>query len=147
VTINQDFPAVITKCAVTRKDSAGTWITPELRKAFTLLHKEGYAHSVETWYEDELVGGLYGVVIGRVFFGESMFSKKSDASKVALVYLCRLLNREDFSLIDCQVHTSHLESMGAAPMSRSAFVDILKRECDPFVDPAMTQHWRGLLQP
>jgi len=99
--------------------------------AYIDLHRAGYAHSVECWHDGDLAGGLYGVAIGRVFFGESMFARLSDASKVALVTLTRQLQRWGFEIIDCQVHTEHLESLGAATISRMAFTRILERECNP----------------
>lgn len=131
VTFNHDFPAVIRSCAAPRRDSDGTWITREIIDSFTQLHRLGYAHSVECWQDGNLVGGLYGMAMGKVFFGESMFSKTSNASKVALVQLARILATCNFKLIDCQVHTRHLESLGAIPLSRVEFATILHRHCQP----------------
>lgn len=133
VTFNHDFAAVMNACAVPRRDSEGTWITREISESFKQLHRLGYAHSVECWQDGELVGGLYGMAMGKVFFGESMFSRVSNASKVALVQLARVLTVCNFKLIDCQVHTRHLESMGAIPLSRDEFVSILRKHCQPGV--------------
>ncbi len=107
--------------AASREDAPGTWISPAMIAAYTRLFEAGYAHSVETWRDGVLVGGLYGVAIGRMFYGESMFSREPDASKVALVRLARQLQRWEFGLIDCQMETPHLASMGARTMPRAAF--------------------------
>lgn len=128
VTLDKDFPGTISACAAPRDAQAGTWITPDMTAAYTDLHRAGYAHSVECWHDGELAGGLYGVALGRIFFGESMFARVTDASKIALVTLSRQLQRWDFSMIDCQVHTAHLESLGATTISRMAFSRILERE-------------------
>lgn len=129
VTFDQAFEKVITSCAETRKDMAGTWITSEIKQNYQKLFTLGYAHSVECWHQDELAGGLYGVAIGKIFFGESMFSRKSDASKVALVHLVHLLNQLNFRIIDCQVHSHHLESLGAVPIAREIFTSLLNKYC------------------
>jgi len=126
VTIDKAFRNVIMHCAeVRRNHGEGTWIVPEMLDAYCLLHRLGYAHSVESWYQGELVGGLYGVALGRVFFGESMFAKRTDASKVALVYLVRLLRQWQFELIDCQVTTHHLMTFGAREIPREDFLALL----------------------
>jgi leucyl/phenylalanyl-tRNA--protein transferase len=130
VTLDTDFAAVVAGCAAPRSTGDGTWITGEMKAAYTELHRQGHAHSVECWQQDRLVGGLYGVSIGRAFFGESMFALVNDASKVALAYLARQLDRWDFPVIDCQVYTRHLERLGATRMSRAAFTDILEQACD-----------------
>ena len=123
ITEDQAFPEVIKACAeVERKDQPGTWILDEMQEAYIKLHQLGYAHSIEVWYEGRLVGGLYGVKCGNVFCGESMFSKMSNASKTALVWLCQ---NKGYNLIDCQVHTEHLESMGAEFISREEYMEIL----------------------
>lgn len=127
VTLDKAFDAVMAGCAKPRPDSSGTWLTPEMRRAYGQLHQLGYAHSVEAWQQGQLVGGLYGVALGRVFFGESMFALVTDASKVAFAHLVRQLMRWHFALIDCQVHTAHLASLGAAPVSRSDFIQQLER--------------------
>ena len=127
VTYNQAFSQVIHACAELRRHREGTWITPEMEAAYTQLHQEGVAQSVEVWQEQQLVGGLYGLALGRVFFGESMFSRVSDASKVALVSLAQRLNALEFNLIDCQVHSPHLASLGAREISRDEFLSLLKQ--------------------
>lgn len=126
ITFDQAFPEVIRSCAnIPRNDQPGTWITEEMRKAYINLFNLGYAHSAEVWENDQLVGGLYGVHINTVFCGESMFSKVSNASKAALIYLCQTMN---YSLIDCKVYTEHLESMGAEFISRSRYMGLLNAE-------------------
>jgi leucyl/phenylalanyl-tRNA---protein transferase len=122
VTMDCAFPDVIAGCAAPRSGSSGTWITASMREAYCEMHRLGYAHSVETWCDDQLVGGLYGIALGRIFFGESMFSRVSDASKVAIVRLAAQLHEWDFTLIDCQVMNPHLESLGAVLMPRSEFL-------------------------
>jgi len=129
ITMDSAFSEVIEACAKRRPYQAGTWITDAMMRAYRDMHAAGYAHSVECWFDGKLAGGLYGVAIGRIFFGESMFTRVTDASKVAFVALTRQLERWHFPLIDCQVHTSHLESLGASLMPRSQFGKILQREC------------------
>lgn len=127
-TIDKAFTEVISNCkTVPRRGQDGTWITEDVREAYTRLHKAGYAHSAEVWQGNELVGGLYGVRLGQVFFGESMFSKVSNASKYAFISYVEHLKTEDVQLIDCQVYTAHLESLGARMMSRQVFVQMLKQ--------------------
>lgn len=128
-TLDTDFPRVIAACARARPSQSGTWITPEMEAAYIDLHRAGYAHSVECWSEGKLAGGLYGVAIGNIFFGESMFTEITDASKVAFVALVRQLERWGFSLIDCQVHTGHLASLGATLIPRKEFTAILDVAC------------------
>ena len=124
VTYNESFEAVIEACSIAKRDGQdGTWITSEMKNAYINLHRKGYAHSVEIWKDNQLVGGLYGVEVGNVFCGESMFSNVSNASKVALVSLCQ---SEKYSLIDCQVHTGHLESMGARLIGRKEYMAALQ---------------------
>jgi leucyl/phenylalanyl-tRNA--protein transferase len=124
VTVNSAFDEVILSCAYAlRNEQDGTWIIPEMQKAYINLHQEGFAHSVEVWQDGELVGGLYGILIGKVFCGESMFSKVSNASKLALIWLCQNL---DVNLVDCQLHTEHLESMGAKMISRAEYMRYFK---------------------
>jgi leucyl/phenylalanyl-tRNA---protein transferase len=125
VRFDSAFPEVLKGCAAPRRDEAGTWLGPDMRVAYARLHSEGHAHCVETWRGDELVGGLYGVALGRMFFGESMFSRATDASKVALVGLVRELVRRGFPLIDCQMHTPLLESMGGREIPRREFLRAL----------------------
>lgn len=124
VTVNEAFEQVINACSmVPREGQDGTWITDDMKQAYLNLHQLGHAHSYEVWLHDELVGGLYGVPTGRVFCGESMFSKVSNASKTALIALCQ---SGLYDLVDCQVHTEHLESMGAKFISREAYLHILQ---------------------
>ncbi|ADY53583.1 leucyl/phenylalanyl-tRNA/protein transferase [Pseudopedobacter saltans DSM 12145] len=124
VTIDEAFPEVIKTCAkITRKDQDGTWITNDMQKAYIKLFRLGFAHSVEVWEEGSLVGGLYGVLINKIFCGESMFSKTSNSSKLALIWLAENI---DLKLIDCQVHTNHLESMGAEMISMEEYLKYLK---------------------
>ncbi|MCG8339215.1 MAG: leucyl/phenylalanyl-tRNA--protein transferase [Proteobacteria bacterium] len=126
VTFDTDFRSVIQHCSeMKRPDQAGTWITEEMIEAYSLLHLKGFAHSVETYLDGKLVGGLYGVSLGKAFFGESMFSTCSDASKVALAALSRKLADWQFDFIDCQVTTQHLVRMGAREISRNDFLDRL----------------------
>jgi len=126
-TTNQAFAEVITNCKrIARKDQNSTWITDEVRNAYIELHKKGIAHSAEAWQEGELVGGLYGVRLGKVFFGESMFSNVSNASKFAFITYVQQLLKEGVKLIDCQVYTEHLESLGARMISRKEFIGILQ---------------------
>jgi leucyl/phenylalanyl-tRNA--protein transferase len=115
------FAQVMQACAAPRKGQTGTWIHPQMIAAYTALHEMGLAHSVETWIDGELAGGLYGVALGQVFFGESMFSRVPDASKIAFVHLVKQLQNWKFGLIDCQVRTSHLASLGAREISRMEF--------------------------
>ena len=129
VTLDTAFRDVITLCSQPRKDDAGTWITPDMIEAYCTLFEQGHAHSVESWHEGELVGGLYGIAIGKVFFGESMFSKKTDASKVAFVKLVQQLNTWGFELIDCQIRSEHLDSLGAENIPRRRFIDLLNQLC------------------
>ncbi len=131
VSFNRAFAEVIAACGRVRGRAADTWITREMQTAYTRLYHAGYALSVEIWIEGRLVGGLYGVAIGRVFFGESMFSHVSDASKVALCHLVQALKQRDFRLIDCQVYSKHLQTLGATPMPRAQFVNILQNYCAP----------------
>lgn len=127
LTADRAFADVIAGCAAPRKGDPGTWITPELRVAFERLHRWGYAHSLEVWEGDALCGGIYGLAIGSAFFGESMFSRGTDASKIALVALCRLLDDWGFGLIDCQVSNPHLRRMGAVEVGRVQFERQLRR--------------------
>ena len=121
VTFDSDFAAVVDACAAPRDHSPGTWITPEMRAAYCALHAQGHAHSVEVRLDGALVGGLYGVLLGRVFFGESMFSRERDASKVALARLSEQAVVAGVQLIDCQLPTPHLRSLGSKPMLRHEF--------------------------
>lgn len=137
VTFDQCFKDVITACSESRLEKGEvqdeTWILDEMIDAYVQLHEQGFAHSVECCLDGKLVGGLYGIAIGKVFFGESMFSRVSDASKIAFVTLANQLEKWNFKLIDCQVYTSHLESLGAGMISRTEFINLLEQYTDqPF---------------
>jgi len=125
--INRDFCSVIESCGEQRVASPGTWITPEMANAYLKLHEQGFAHSFEVWREDELVGGLYGVALGKVFFGESMFSRESNTSKLALVGLVSKMEQWQFEVIDCQISSEHLKTLGAEEISRDEFSEFLAR--------------------
>ncbi|MCK8602832.1 leucyl/phenylalanyl-tRNA--protein transferase [Desulfoferrobacter suflitae] len=126
VTVDRSFGQVIQRCAeIRRTQGEGTWILPDMIDAYCRLHRLGFAHSIESWMEGELVGGLYGVAIGRVFFGESMFTQRTDASKVAFVHLVRMLQRSEYQLIDCQISTHHLKNFGAREIPRTEFLNRL----------------------
>jgi leucyl/phenylalanyl-tRNA---protein transferase len=147
VTINHAFREVIRACAEVRtKSGQETWITAEMLEAYVRLHELGYAHSIESWSGDELSGGLYGVAMGRVFFGESMFTFKTDASKVALVQLSGLLRALGFHLIDCQTATEHLKRFGAREIPRKEFLSRLGKALDGgFNSPGLRR--RGVIDP
>ena len=139
VTLDQAFDAVMEGCAAPRRQQDGTWITGDMMTAYTRLAQLGFAHSVETWEGSELVGGLYGVAVGRVFYGESMFSRRSDGSKVALTYLARQLDRWKFVVIDCQMATGHLASLGAREIPRDDFLRYVRTGT---AQPAVGGPWR-----
>jgi leucyl/phenylalanyl-tRNA--protein transferase len=127
VRLDSDFPAVIAACAaMPRPGQDGTWISPPMMDAYIRLHELGWAHSVEVYAEGNLIGGLYGLAIGRMFYGESMFARRSNASKIAFAHLVRYLLAHDFGLIDCQMRTEHLASLGAREIPRHAFLDRLQ---------------------
>jgi len=136
VRFDSAFAEVIQACAQIRAE--GTWITAQMQRAYTRMHRLGYAHSVESWRDGRLVGGLYGIALGRVFFGESMFSRESDASKVALAHLCRHLDRHGFMVIDCQMTTAHLLSLGAREIPRSEFCATVEK----WALPCAAAPWR-----
>lgn len=143
VTFDRNFTDVIHACSEPRKDEDGTWITSEMQAAYFALHTQGHAHSVEVWQQDQLVGGLYGIAIGQLFFGESMFSRTSNASKVGFVTLVSALKAAGFVLIDCQMPTAHLISLGAESIRRSEFSEYLTQHLDINTDmqwltPAIT---------
>ena len=130
--VNTAFEQVIAACAtVPREGQDGTWITPEMKAVYTELFRRGVAHSAEAWLDDQLVGGLYGIRIGKVFFGESMFSKASNASKFAFIRLVQQLQATGVELVDCQVYTPHVESLGARLIPRVYFVHLLQQLCIP----------------
>jgi leucyl/phenylalanyl-tRNA--protein transferase len=133
-TMDQHFRDVIKGCAGPRGKQDGTWITQDMQAAYCQLHDEGFAHSVEAWYEGHLVGGLYGIALGNVFFGESMFTRMTDASKVAFVHFVWQLQRWGYELIDCQQQTRHLENFGAIAIPRQEYRALLDNFCEkPFV--------------
>jgi len=134
--INTAFADVIQACAEPRGSVAGTWISPQIRAAYQKWHQAGYVHSIETWKDGELVGGLYGVCLGRMFFGESMFARVPDASKLALAYLVTMLQNHGISHIDCQQQTAHLARLGARPIDRETFLDMVSA-----AQQHSTPHW------
>jgi leucyl/phenylalanyl-tRNA--protein transferase len=138
ISFNKAFQDVITGCGGARKSGTATWITSGMVSAYSELHSGGWAHSVEVWQDDQLVGGLYGVAIGRAFFGESMFSRVSNASKVAVLALCRQLLEHGFVVLDCQVPSPHLMSLGAVLISRAEFASLLQKICSP---PTRCETW------
>jgi leucyl/phenylalanyl-tRNA--protein transferase len=136
VTFDTAFEQVMRACAAPRKDGPGTWISEDIIAGYTGLHRMGYAHSSEVWLDGELVGGAYGVCIGRMFYGESMFARVSDASKVALAYMVAFLRGHGVRMIDCQQETGHLASLGAAPIPRARFLEHLR---GAIAEPAITR--------
>ncbi|MEW5788906.1 MAG: leucyl/phenylalanyl-tRNA--protein transferase [Pseudomonadota bacterium] len=142
VRVDTAFTRVMAECAAPRPGAGGTWISPAMVEAYGELHEAGYAHSFETWIEGEdgpeLAGGLYGVAIGKAFYGESMFSRQTDASKIALAHLVRHLSRHDFGLIDCQMKTAHLASLGAREIPRAVFT---ARLADLTARPGLPGKW------
>lgn len=144
VTYDQAFSFVIKSCAeVSRDGQRGTWITSEIQEAYTHLHELGYAHSVEVWEGNDIVGGLYGISIGAVFFGESMFTTKSNASKFGFIHLVRDLKSQGYQLIDCQQQTRHLGSLGAQTITRAHFMELLKKWT---LMPSKIGNWQRLLK-
>jgi leucyl/phenylalanyl-tRNA--protein transferase len=140
VTFDREFGAVVRACAAPRRHESSTWLIPTMIRAYERLYNAGMAHSVELWIDGDLAGGLYGVAIGRMFFGESMFTRRTDASKMAIVLLAAQLARWKFPLIDCQMRTDHLASLGAVEIPRRVFVDAVRDLVDlaPVPPP-----WRG----
>lgn len=130
LTLDQAFESVVRACAAPRKQQQETWISEQMIFAYHRLFKMGVAHSVEVWKDEQLVGGLYGLSIGSLFFGESMFSRANDASKIAFVYLCKQLKHWNFTFIDCQVPSEHLHSLGAQLISRQKFLSLLRKHID-----------------
>lgn len=139
VTFDHRFADVLDACARARRGSHGTWLGDDMRRAYRGLHELGYAHSVEVWRDGELIGGLYGMALGRVFFGESMFSRADDASKIALYWLSRQLDAWAYEMIDCQISSAHLESLGATEIPRAEF---LRRLALSREDPQRPSIWR-----
>ena len=136
ITFDRAFSEVIRACAAPRNEAPGTWITEHMIRAYLRLYELGFAHSVEAWHENQLVGGLYGVAIGRVFFGESMFYRRTNASKAAFAVLAEKLVLWNYRLVDCQVRTEHLTSFGARQIPRRQFVEFLDRYCNKAVEEA-----------
>lgn len=143
VSIDFCFPQVIDACAEARSHSSGTWITTEMRAAYNRLHEAGYGHSVEVWDAGQLVGGIYGVALGKVFFGESMFSKEANASKLALIRFSQFLQRYGFELFDAQVASAHLFTMGARTIPRHLFEQKLEQSCRPEYVLHMQTTWQA----
>lgn len=133
IRVNTDFAAVIRCCAAPRRSQQGTWITTDMIDAYERLFADGWAHSIEVWQDERLIGGLYGLAIGRVFYGESMFSRAASASTYALSYLARLLNMGRLALVDCQVVSAHLLSLGARQLPRDRFVESLAEATNPAI--------------
>lgn len=129
VTFNRRFADIVAACANERAGQPGTWITTDMTAAYADLHDDGWAHSVEVWLDGDLAGGLYGLSIGKAFFGESMFSHESNASKAAMLVLCQALSRHQYTIFDCQVESPHLTSLGATLMPRSDFLRLLRSAC------------------
>lgn len=145
IRVDTDFAQTIEACSKPRpNDETGTWIVEEMIDAYTLLHHHGIAHSIETWDKNRLIGGLYGISLGNCFFGESMFSKEKDASKMALVALAKYLISHHFDLIDCQVTTHHLKSMGAMEITRRDFLDIISTSVKKPIPPDVWKRGRVL---
>jgi leucyl/phenylalanyl-tRNA--protein transferase len=138
VTFDRAFADVLRECAAPRPNEGGTWLVPSMRRAYQSLHHQGTAHSVEVWREGALAGGLYGVALGRMFYGESMFSRQSDGSKIALVVLAGHLSKWGFPIVDCQMQTTHLATMGARVIPRDAF---LRMVSELVVKPAVSYPW------
>jgi leucyl/phenylalanyl-tRNA--protein transferase len=130
VRFDSAFEEVMLACAAPRRNAEGTWISEEIIAGYSALHRLGYAHSSEVWFDGRLVGGAYGVSIGHMFYGESMFARVTDASKIALAFLVHFLKSNGVTLIDCQQETPHLASLGAAPISRTAFLEHLRNAID-----------------
>ncbi|MGH1461102.1 MAG: leucyl/phenylalanyl-tRNA--protein transferase [Neptuniibacter sp.] len=138
VCFDRNFSAVIDACSKPRNDGEGTWITREMKQAYCGLHKQGVAHSVEVYMNNELVGGLYGIAMGKLFFGESMFSRSRDASKIAFIKMVEQLANWGYALIDCQVSNDHLFSLGATEIKRNEFLGYL----DKYLDTSTNHSWR-----
>lgn len=139
VRFDSAFEQVMRACAAPRKDGAGTWISEEIVRGYCALHQRGFAHSSEVWLDGELVGGAYGICLGRMFYGESMFARVSDASKVALAHLVHFLRTHGVVMIDCQQETSHLASLGASPIPRAEFIAHLRRA----ITHPPIEHWEA----
>lgn len=140
ITMDKNFAAVISACSEPRAYTNQTWITKDMQKAYITLHIKGLAHSVEVWQHNQLVGGLYGIAIGQLFFGESMFSRVSNASKYGFVFLVKKLQQAGFVLVDCQMYTKHLQSLGAELITRQSFIKYLQ----DYQYKSTTMNWQSL---
>ncbi|HEY5565867.1 MAG TPA: leucyl/phenylalanyl-tRNA--protein transferase [Gammaproteobacteria bacterium] len=140
VTADRAFADVIDACAAPRRYTEATWITPDMMAAYKRMHVLGWAHSFEAWQDGRLAGGVYGIAIGRVFFGESMFARERDASKIALAHAVAYLKERGYALIDCQIPSSHMASLGASSLPRERFLQLLKELCEPVGEPGP---WTG----
>ena len=141
ITFDTAFSEVISACAMPRKTGPGTWITPDMKEAYCRLHDEGFAHSAEAWKNGELAGGLYGVSMGSIFFGESMFTRQPNASKAAFITLVQILKEQGFRLIDSQVYTAHLASLGAVSIPRKKYIALL---AEALTSPTLRGSWSSL---
>ena len=139
VTLNRAFPAVLEACSAPRARGRGTWLGPDMKQAYQDLHERGHAQSIEVWQRGQLAGGLYGVSLGRAFYGESMFSRADDGSKIAMYWLCRQLREWDFELMDCQISSPHLATLGAVELPREEFLGRLR---GAVAQPGPTGRWR-----
>lgn len=126
ISVDRAFAEVIARCAQPRQGCVATWITPKIDQAYRNLHDQGFAHSLEVWHDDEIIGGIYGVGLGKHFYGESMFSSRTNGSKVAMLALCQILERENFTFLDCQLMTKHLKSLGAIALPREIFLRFIE---------------------
>ena len=142
MTYDQDFEAVIRACAEPRADNNGTWVTEDMIQAYCELHQLGFAHSIEVWHVDKLVGGVYGIAVGKLFAGESMFSHQTGGSKIALLYLAAYLDSWDYALIDTQLPTEHLSSLGGCSIPRADYLSLVEANCN---QPVAEQAWSCLL--
>lgn len=129
-TFDRGFEAALQACSEPRRYASGTWLNADMKRAYRELHRLGFAHSFEVWQDSQLIGGVYGVAIGQVFFGESMFHRVANASKAALAFACACLAHWGYAVIDCQVHTPHLASLGAVEIPRQQFIELLRQCCD-----------------
>ncbi len=149
ISLNKDFEQVIQQCSLPRNDDPGTWINEEMFEAYSALHQQGHAHSVEVWQNEKLVGGIYGVAVNKIFCGESMFSSISNGSKIALSCLISYLKKQAYTLLDCQIENPHLMSLGAANISREDYLEILKQNCSTNNESSIWQKksldWQSLL--
>ena len=150
ISVDRAFADVIVRCAQPRQGFEVTWITPKIIQAYRKLHEQGFAHSIEVWHEDELIGGIYGVGLGKHFYGESMFSGKTNGSKIAMLVLCQILHRENFTFLDCQLITRHLTSLGATALPRPQFLRFIEENRKRQEHPAIWKQigiWKSYHSP